>query len=444
MSSLTAVIGVCAGLGLLALRWLRPPRAVLELTSASVAAVAGMSTIMLMGYAFGTPLLYGTRTIPVALPTAAAFLALSVGLAAALPGTSWAVQTLSGPRMRARLFRVFLPTTMVLLLLVGWAQSAALNRNSANPALWMWTLALASTFVVGLVVFVVTRRTGDAIDQTARALAQSERKLRLISENTADAIFAYSMNRRLLYVNPAIEGLSGYSQQELSRGPIDWFHPEDKAQALAAWEAAFSGEHARTRFRLIARDGQTKWCSSSWGPLMDEQGSQIGVQGRARDISDVVRVEQERLQLELQVQQSQRLESLGVLAGGIAHDFNNLLLGILGNAELALVELAPSSSARESIVGITQASHRAAELCRQMLAYSGGGQLASELIDLGALVEDMLGLVKSTISNKALLNLDLGRGLPALRGDASQISQVIMNLVINASEAIGEIGRAHV
>ena len=182
----------------------------------------------------------------------------------------------------------------------------------------------------------------------------------MISENTADVIFAYSMDRRLLYVNPAIEELTGYSQKELSRGPIDWFHPEDKAQALAAWETAFSGQKARTRFRLVTRDGRTKSCSSSWGPMLDEQGSQIGVQGRARDIADVVQAEQERLNLELRVQQSQRLESLGVLAGGIAHDFNNLLVGILGNAELALLDLPPSSGSRESIVAVTQASHRAA------------------------------------------------------------------------------------
>ena len=144
------------------------------------------------------------------------------------------------------------------------------------------------------------------------------------------------------------------------------------------------------------------------------------------------------MQLERQVQQGQRLESLGVLAGGIAHDFNNILLGVLGNADLALADLSPASAARENLLAISRAAHRAAGLCRQMLAYSGRGQLVSELIDINALIEDMVELLKSTVSKKVVLNLNLRKDLPPVQGDASQLSQVIMNLVINASEAIGE------
>jgi signal transduction histidine kinase len=125
------------------------------------------------------------------------------------------------------------------------------------------------------------------------------------------------------------------------------------------------------------------------------------------------------VQLERQVQQSQRLESLGVLAGGIAHDFNNILLGVLGNADLALADLSPSAGARENLLAITRAAHRAAGLCRQMLAYSGRGQLISELIDVDALIEDMVELLRSTLSKKVVLNLNLRRDLPPVHGDAS-------------------------
>jgi len=186
------------------------------------------------------------------------------------------------------------------------------------------------------------------------------------------------------------------------------------------------------------RDGEKRllawWCRV----LKDASGNVTGALSSARDITDLLRAEEDRLQMQRRVQQSQRLESLGVLAGGIAHDFNNILMSVLGNAELALTGLSPSAPARENLLEIMASSHRAADLCRQMLAYSGRGRFVTEAIDPMALVEDMLGLLKGTISKKALLNLNLGKNLPPMRGDASQISQVIMNLVLNASEAIGE------
>ena len=158
------------------------------------------------------------------------------------------------------------------------------------------------------------------------------------------------------------------------------------------------------------------------------------------DISERKWAEEKRLQLERQMQQTQRLESLGVLAGGIAHDFNNLLAIILGNANLAMEELPADSPARDSLHAIEATSLRAAELCRQMLAYSGKGWFAIETMDLNALIDEMVALLKASIAKKTTLNLALDADLPALRGDPSQIRQVVMNLVINAAEAIGDEG----
>ncbi|NMQ19541.1 response regulator [Candidatus Competibacter phosphatis] len=158
------------------------------------------------------------------------------------------------------------------------------------------------------------------------------------------------------------------------------------------------------------------------------------------DISERKRAEERRLQLERQMQQTQKLESLGVLAGGIAHDFNNLLTIILGNTSLALDDLPPLSPAGESLLTIEKTSLRAAELCRQILAYSGKGRFVIDDIRLGNLVGDMFSLLQSSISKKATLNLNLKEPLPPLHGDPGQIRQVIMNLVTNASEAIGDRG----
>ena len=149
-------------------------------------------------------------------------------------------------------------------------------------------------------------------------------------------------------------------------------------------------------------------------------------------------VEEQRRQLETQVQQAQKLESLGVLAGGIAHDFNNLLTGVLGNAQLALYDLPPVSPVRQYVEEIEEAAKRAAELCRQMLAYSGKGRFVVQPIDLSEVVEGMGHLLEVSISKKAALRHDLADGLPAITADATQIRQIILNLITNASEALGE------
>jgi PAS domain S-box-containing protein len=145
-----------------------------------------------------------------------------------------------------------------------------------------------------------------------------------------------------------------------------------------------------------------------------------------------------RINLERKLQETQKLESLGVLAGGIAHDFNNLLTGILGNSSLASLELTEGSPIQEYLGQINQASLRAADLCKQMLAYSGRGRFVVQKLDLNHLVEETTHLLQISISKQAVLRFNLGKGLPTIEADATQIRQVVMNLVINASEAIGE------
>jgi len=127
-----------------------------------------------------------------------------------------------------------------------------------------------------------------------------------------------------------------------------------------------------------------------------------------------------------------------VLAGGIAHDFNNLLVAILGNADLALLDLSPVSPARPMIEDVKMAAIRASELTNQMLAYSGKGRFVVEALDLNELVEEMSHLLRVSISGKTVLNLHLADNLPAVQADASQMRQIVMNLITNAADAVGE------
>jgi len=167
-------------------------------------------------------------------------------------------------------------------------------------------------------------------------------------------------------------------------------------------------------------------------PMVEPDGRSIG--GTVAVALDVTgtRAAQSRMQ------HAQKLESLGILAGGIAHDFNNLLVGMLGNSSLALMELPVDSPARLAISRIERAASRGSDLTRQLLAYSGKGRFVIEALDLGALVQDMTELLQVSLSAKAVMRLELEEAAPAVRADASQIRQVVMNLLTNASDAVAD------
>ena len=171
--------------------------------------------------------------------------------------------------------------------------------------------------------------------------------------------------------------------------------------------------------------------------LRSPEGESLGSVYVARDISERRQAEEGRARLEAQMREVQKLESLGVLAGGIAHDFNNLLMAIVGNADLAKLALEADSPALASLEEITRVSLRAADLCGQMLAYSGRGRFVIGRYDLSEMVGEMTQMLEVSVSKKASLHYDLAPALPAVEVDATQLRQIIMNLITNASEALG-------
>src|SRR6185436_18377830 len=166
----------------------------------------------------------------------------------------------------------------------------------------------------------------------------------------------------------------------------------------------------------------------------------VGEDGEVSDAVCIVSDVTDRRHFEERLQHTQKLETIGVLAGGIAHDFNNLLTGILGNASLLQDELSASAPQQELVSQILQASESAANLTRQILAYSGKGRFLLEPVDLSAVAFASLSLVRQFIPKGVHLNLELAQDLPPIEADKGQMQQVMMNLIINAAESFGERG----
>ncbi len=275
------------------------------------------------------------------------------------------------------------------------------------------------------------------------ALKESEAKYRTFFENSGDAMLII---RDYVFVdcNDAAVAMIGYANKEeiLETHPSKLspeLQPDGKNsydKAMEMMEIALTGRTHRFEWNHQRKNGEVFPVEVSLTAIPQDEHTELHTVWR--DITERKRSEEENLNLERQVQHAQKLESLGVLAGGIAHDFNNILMAILGNADIALQDMSAHSPIRDNIREIEKAATRAAGLSKQMLAYSGKGRFVIEPIHINEFVEEMGHLLEVTISKKAVLKYNFAHDLPIFDGDATQIRQVIMNLITNASEAIGD------
>jgi two-component system, cell cycle sensor histidine kinase and response regulator CckA len=271
-------------------------------------------------------------------------------------------------------------------------------------------------------------------DITARtAHEQAISQLSALVESSDDAIISKNLDGIILTWNTAAERIYGYKDLEVKWRPMTILIPPDRPnEEMEILERLKRGErvdHLETV--RVRKDGKPIDVFLTISPIRNATGEIIGASHIARDIT-------ERKRFQSQLQQKQRIEDLGLLAGGVAHDFNNLLTGILGNASLALELLSLHHPAHTRMTDVMKAGERAARLTRQLLAYAGKGRFVTETIDLSKLVEEISCLVESSISKKVQLRLELDRTLPPIEGDSGQLQQVVMNLVINGAEAIGD------
>jgi PAS domain S-box-containing protein len=280
------------------------------------------------------------------------------------------------------------------------------------------------------------------LQHTQQLLDESERRFRVWLENSPVCTKILDLDLRLQYMSQAgIDGLkvTNVEQYYGEPFPLSVYSPQVQAEILSDLKRVLEeGVVANRETPATTLDGEEIWFYSTFVPVKDDSGEIEYIIAVSTDISDRKKIEEERALLERRVQHAQKLESLGVLSGGIAHDFNNILMSILGNADLALDTLSPLSPARRNILEVERASRRAADLAKQMLAYSGKGHFIVEPIHLGEFVKEMARLLEVSISKKVELHYNLSQDLPTFGGDTTQIRQVIMNLITNASDSIGD------
>ncbi len=286
-------------------------------------------------------------------------------------------------------------------------------------------------------------RERDRTRQTEGYLREAEQKLRLMANNLREMVLAYDTRRNLIYANASVETLTGYTVSDLERaGWIDWFHADDRSRMFAHWESLFQGNSIQDEeYRLVAKDGRVKWVAATWGPILDEGGRQIGVQGCERDITERKAAEEALRDTQERYLQAQKLESIGRLAGGVAHDFNNLLTVINGYSDLVFRGLKDGDPHRTEIDQIRLAGARAADLTQQLLIFSRKQLIQPRPLDLNQIVAESEKMLRRLLGEDIELKTFLSQSLSLVMADGGQMHQILMNLAVNARDAMPAGGK---
>jgi PAS domain S-box-containing protein len=265
------------------------------------------------------------------------------------------------------------------------------------------------------------------------ALRDSEERFRRVFEDGPLGVALQGLDHCFLKVNSALCQMVGYTPSALLRMSfIDITHPDDVEMDVELAERLFRREipSYRMQKRYVRKGGEIIWVNLTKSIIADGDDKPLYGITMVEDITEIKRTQNEAVA-------RQKLESLGTLASGIAHDFNNLIGAIQAQAELAISELDEGASCREELQSIGDVAKRASEIVRQLMIYAGKEKQVVEPVSLSEIVEEMLPLLKVS-SKHATMIADLGRDLPAIRASAAQLRQVVMNLITNASEAIGD------
>jgi PAS domain S-box-containing protein len=320
-------------------------------------------------------------------------------------------------------------------------------RQHTSQARLVTLIGCAMLFAILIGAFAANERSAKQrenliaeLGEANRASAEVRDLLRTTFYSIGDGVITTDGAGRVQLMNAMAERLTGFSEGEAHGKPVEEIFltaaessrpaPGNPLRA-ALNEGPALNKGSAPPIRLRAKSGAEGFVEARATAIRDGAGDLRGAVLVFRDVT-------ERIQSEEHLRQTAKLESLGVLAGGIAHDFNNILVGILGNASLLEAYFPPGSPEHDLVDGLQAAGNRAARLTSQMLAYSGRGKFVVRALDLSGEVEEIASLVRASIPKNVELRLVMARGMPTVDADSAQLQQLIMNLIINGAEAVGE------
>jgi two-component system cell cycle sensor histidine kinase/response regulator CckA len=332
---------------------------------------------------------------------------------------------------------------VTLLLTAGMASFSYLFEQS-DPN-FSFTLRQSVRGLVGLVFLfdLYTIYQQLQIQRIRHQLSERDEMFRLISENAEDLIAVMDAEGHRLYNSPGYKKVFGYTHEELQGVPVvDQIHPDDRERVIETRKQSFeTGASIQLEYRFQRKDGEWRILESTGSPVQNARGQTEKLIVVSRDITERRRAEEMLRQREEQLRQSQKMEAVGRLSGGIAHDFNNLLGVIIGYSEDIELRVAEGDPLRKSAEEIRKAGQRAAALTHQLLAFSRQQVLQSRVLDLNILVSDMGEMLRRLIGSHIELSTSLDPGLGHVKADQSQMEQIIVNLVVNARDAMPEGGK---
>lgn len=409
-----------------------------------VTIILGFATLIaLISYVFNISSLYNIFLYSsMALHTAVAFALLTIGILFAYPDQGL-MTIVTSDTMSGMMIRRLMPAAIGLPILLG-ALILFGERVEHYDFNFGMALLVVSMIAVFCLLITLSARSIYQVDlkrqQMEEALRQAEKKYRAIFENAIDGIYQSLPSGEVITANPALARMLGYAssremlaalpqgEKQLFANPASY---QKFRQMLESYKVVREFE-----VKLLCQDGSMIWASLNTHEVHDENGRVLYYEGAIHDVTERKQLQADNEQLTTQFYQAQKMESIGRLAGGIAHDFNNLLVPIIGYAEMGKLKTSADEKSHDYFSHIYNAAARATLLVRQILAFSRQQILEIRPLNLNQVIEDFQQIFQSMIGEDILLETDLSPQLHTIKADQSQLEQILMNLGVNARDAM--------